>query len=97
MLPRSTNFQLALKKPFVKNRVFDACAKTIIACALIHVFFMALYALVTWEFSIFNGFKILGIDLFYPKLDLGIINFILGSLLLAAIFGVVYKFFTESK
>lgn len=87
---RKNTIFYSFKKPFFDNRLIDTCAKTLLIYALIHTLTMIIYATITGNVQILNGFRILGISLFFHYLEVGVNSFIIGTFILFSVFILVY-------
>ena len=54
--------------PLVKNRYIDALLKLMLLSAIIHMIVLAWYSVVYNDFTLFNFFTIVGIDLLFPQI-----------------------------
>jgi len=80
-----------------KNRYIDATAKTMLFCASVHMIILFYKTFQTGDINIINLFNILDLELFFPGIDKGEINFLLSGILLFVIYFSAFFFFPSKK
>lgn len=80
-----------------KNRLLDAFLKFVLLSALVHTALLAVYALVFWDFGVFNYFSILDLGLFIPGITTGQVSVIVSASIMATLFLVIFLFYTKSE
>jgi hypothetical protein len=80
-----------------KNRYIDAIAKTMLFSAAVHMIILFYKTFQTADINILNLFNILDLELFFPGIDKGGINFLLSSLLFFVIYFSAFFFFPSKK
>jgi hypothetical protein len=78
-----------------KNRILDALLKFILVTALIHLSVMAVYSIVTWDFGLWNYFRIINLNLFVPGSVLGPVSMAVSAALMATGIMAMYFFYTK--
>jgi hypothetical protein len=80
-----------------KNRHIDTIAKTMLFSASIHMLILFYKTIQTGDINIINLFNILDLELFFPGIDKGQVNFIWSVVFFFVIYLLVFLFFTHKK
>jgi hypothetical protein len=83
-------------KNYVKI-IGEAVKCTVLLSASIHVGFLLVYSALHGTFDKLNIFDIFGIDLFFPQLGVGFLNFILSVIFVLVLFILVLVFLTNRR
>lgn len=75
-----------MKKQNTIQRIVLALQKTILSMASLHLGIIVYRSIVTKDFRFTNAFRILDLQIFYPPIENGVINFILSWVFIATIF-----------
>lgn len=78
------------------NRIIETIAKTILFFASVHIIILVIHVLITHDIGVLDVLRILQIDLIMPFYYTSA-SFMSSLLFLAAIFFVIYRYFTGSK
>lgn len=84
-------------KPFVPYRPLDALIKTVLIFATIHLVALAIYAVMTFDYTPLNLFYVLQLHIFFPEIVQGSSWFVVGVVVLAIVYSVVYTYFSKDK
>lgn len=80
-----------------KNKFIDAIAKTMLFSAAVHMIILFYKTILTGDVNILNLFNILDLELFFPGIEKGEVNFILSGLLFFTIYFSMFFFFPPKK
>lgn len=80
-----------------KNRYLDAFLKALLFIAIIHFFIMLLYSIINLQPGIFNIFRIVELDLFFPNIIEGSLSSIISIILYLMVFPIAFFFFTRKS
>ncbi len=78
-----------------KNRAVDALLKFMLCCAIFHIILLMAMVIIKGDVSYLNLFDILELDLLFPSIAQGAISQVLSLVSIAAIYLVIYFFFTK--
>lgn len=80
-----------------KNRILDMVLKFILVTAIAHLGLMGLYSVFTGDFSIWNYFAVLQLNLFFPEIAIGDISYISSAGMVVAVNMVIFTFYTRKE
>jgi hypothetical protein len=70
---------------------------TVVVYAIIHSIAMGLYVLKTGKITTINGFTILGINLFFPGIENGIVSFIISWMFMILLYSIVFLYLKKNS
>jgi hypothetical protein len=82
-------------KQLHENRYIDAFIKTILLFAGIHIVLLAVHAVVHQRYESLNLFHILQLNLFFPEIVYGGSWFVLGIVVLVAVYSIMYTYYSK--
>lgn len=74
---------------FNKEELFRALLKTMLLGATTHLIILVYYAFTHQSFGLLNAFNILDLDLYFPQLNEGAINFVVSYFMLFCVYVLV--------
>lgn len=72
-----------------KNKYSNCLFKIILFSAIVHLFFIAIKVITSGNVGLLNYFKIIGLDLFFPKISDSRLSLVLGLIFM----GLLYLLF----
>lgn len=80
-----------------KNKYIDAIAKTMLFSAAVHMTILFYKTILTGDMNILNLFNILDLELFFPGIEKGEMNFLFSGVLFFVIYFSMFVFFPPKK
>ena len=83
--------------PIVKNRHLDALLKLMLLSAVLHMAVLAIYFVLHVDATRFNFFKIINIDLLYPRLVTNSLTNFYSTVVMVVLYLFFYTFSSKRK
>lgn len=84
-------------KTIAKNRYLDALLKVILLIAVAHDMLFVVRFIQTGDVAIFNIFRILDLQLFFPGIEKGSISNTISMILLISLYVGIFSFFSGKQ
>ena len=79
-----------------KNRFLDALLKLMLLSAIVHAVLVVIFSFLTKDLEFLNYFYIIGLNLFFPNISMGITGQILSAATVVAFYTAIFLFFTKN-